>query len=168
VKLGFYVQVYGNVGGNGSTSQPGVFVNHNAVALAAYGPEISVGLDTTQVGFGAGTALPAGASATPLSGGFNPAAPAVAAPTFAAPAMPVVAPSLSVPVAPTMVAPVAPTMVAPSPTFLAPAMPSPPAVPAAPAVPMLTPSGVVAGGTYANFIQGGWSDLQMRQAGYIV
>jgi hypothetical protein len=156
VKLGYYVQVYGNVAGNGSVSQPGVYVNHNAIALAAYGPEISVGLDTTAVGFGGG-ALPAGASAVPLSGGFNPAAPAVAAPTLAAPAMPVAAPSMTAP---------APTLVAPSPTFL----PTPPApvAPAAPAEPVLTPTGVAAGGTYAAFRGAGWSDLQLRQAGYIV
>jgi hypothetical protein len=145
-----------------------VFVNHNAVALAAYGPEIFVGLDTTQVGFGVGTALPAGASATPLSGGFNPApamAPPAAVPTVGIPAPMAAAPSMSVPAAP---APA--TMVAPSPAFLAAAMPSPPALPAAPAVPAepaLTPAGVTAGGSYANFRAAGWTDVQLRQQGFI-
>jgi hypothetical protein len=150
-----------------------VFVNHNAVALAAYGPEIFVGLDTTQVGFGVGTALPAGASAVPLGGGFNPApamAPPAAVPTVGIPAPMAAAPSMTAPSIPTAPA-AAPTMVAPSPAFLAAAMPSPPALPAAPAVPtepVLTPAGVAAGGSYAAFRAAGWTDVQMRQQGFIV
>ena len=152
VKLGYYVQVFGNVGGNGSASQPGVYVNHNAVALAGYGPEISVGLDTASVGFGAGVVLPAGASAAPVAAMAMPAAPAV-----------------GLPVPPVAVAP-APTFVAAAPAFLAPAMPQPPAVPAAPPVPAepaLTPAGVAAGGTYAAFRQAGWNDAQLRASGFL-
>lgn len=160
VKLGYYVQVYGNVAGNGSSSQPGVYVNHNAVALSAYGPEISVGLDTTSVGFGGG-ALPAGASAVPL--GMS-GAPAVLAPGIAPTAAPLALPGAAVSMP-------APTAVAPAPTFLAAAMPSPPALPPAPVVqaePALTPAGVAAGGTYAAFRQSGWNDVQLRQQGYII
>lgn len=67
VKLGYFVQVNGDVAGNGSQSQPGVYVNHSMVALQAYGDEIVVGPDATAVGFGA-SPLPAGASATPPAG----------------------------------------------------------------------------------------------------
>ncbi len=64
VKLGYYVQVNGDVDGNGSQQQPGVFINHSMVALSAYGEEIYVGPDASAVGFGAAP-LPAGAMATP-------------------------------------------------------------------------------------------------------
>lgn len=83
VKLGYFVQVNGDVTDNGSMQQPGVFINHSMVALAAFGEEISVGPDASSVGFGQG-ALPAGAMATP--------APAFVAPVSAAPAAPVAAP----------------------------------------------------------------------------
>jgi hypothetical protein len=64
VKLGYYVQVNGTVDGNNSQQNPGVFINHNMVALSAYGEEIFVGADPLKAGFG-DAALPAGALATP-------------------------------------------------------------------------------------------------------
>jgi len=173
VKCGYYVQVFGNVSGNGSVSQPGVFVNHSGIALAGYGPEISFGPDMAAVGFGKGVALPPGASATPLAGAFNPA-PA---------AGPVAMPGMPAPVAMPAVA-AAPTMVAPNTAFLQPpvvgavpgmvaAMPSPPAMqmpglPPAPAEPQLTPKGVASGFTYAQYRAGNWTDEVLRQHGLIV
>lgn len=80
VKLGYYIQVNGDVDGNGSSQRPGVFVNHSMVALSAFGPEIIVGPDPTSAGFGSAP-LPAGAMAQPPAQ-FNPA------PAFPAPIQP--------------------------------------------------------------------------------
>lgn len=66
---GCYVQVAGGVKGNGNTQQPGVFLNHNAVCLIAYGERlVTGGFDVAQAGFGG--AAPAGARTTP-PGGFT-------------------------------------------------------------------------------------------------
>lgn len=172
VKCGYYVQVFGNVSGNGSVSQPGVFVNHSGIALAGYGPEINFGPDMAAVGFGKGVALPPGASATPLAGAFNPAP---AAAPVAMPGMPVQAAMPAVAVAPTMVAPntafLQPPVVGAVPGMVA-AMPSPPAMqmpglPPAPAEPQLTPKGVASGFTYAQYRAGNWTDEVLRQHGLI-
>jgi len=147
VKLGYYVQVYGSCDGNGSQSQPGVFVNHGMVAMAGYGPEISVGPDASAVGFGKGPA-PAGMMSAPAAGAFNPAPP--------------VAPVPGVP--PIMAAPPAPVAVAPNPAIL---MPPPPAavVPAAPpAGPVMTAK--AAGVTYEQMVAGGWTREALVQHGY--
>ena len=82
IKCGYFIQVSGSVEANGNTNNPGVYLNHNMVALAGYGEEIHTGPDPRSVGFG-GQPLPAGASATPLGGGFNPAQP----PSTGAPVM---------------------------------------------------------------------------------
>lgn len=79
---GYFVQVSGSVEPNGNPGNPGVYLNHNMVALAGYGPEISSGPDATAVGFG-GAPAPAGMMAQPAQPAFNPAA---AAPVAAAPA----------------------------------------------------------------------------------
>ena len=84
IKCGYYVQVFGTVNSNGSQNQPGVYLNHNYVALSGYGDEISNGPDPAAVGFGG--VLPAGASSTPLAaipptGAGAPIPPAVVAPT---------------------------------------------------------------------------------------
>lgn len=73
---GYYVQVAGNVVGNGSLNRPGVLVNHGMVARIGYGPEIVFGPDPTSAGFGQ-EPMPSGASATPV-GTFQAAAGAVA------------------------------------------------------------------------------------------
>jgi hypothetical protein len=72
VALGYFIQVHGNVSDNGSTQQPGVFLNHAMVAFAGYGTRIIVGPDPKSVGFGKGP-KPAGVMASPPGGGFNPA-----------------------------------------------------------------------------------------------
>lgn len=81
-KPGFFVEVAFSVEGNGSQSQPGVYLNHSMVCFRAYGQEITFGPDVASAGFGAAP-LPAGASMTPPAGAIPmPQAPA------AAPALP--------------------------------------------------------------------------------
>lgn len=72
VNLGDYVQVYGSVDGNDSSLNPGIYLNHQLVALIGYGDRIQPAnrIDPTAVGFGG--ALPPGASLTPKANGFNP------------------------------------------------------------------------------------------------
>ena len=65
IKAGYYIQVFGSVASNESDNQPGVYLNHNYVALAGFGEEIRTGPDAAAVGFGG--ALPAGASMTPVA-----------------------------------------------------------------------------------------------------
>lgn len=167
VKLGYYVQVNGDVDGNGSSQQPGVFINYSMVALSAYGPEIFVGPDASTVGFG-NAALPAGAMAAPV-GGFNPVAPAAAAPQpspYQAPVYPPqsVPPAAYQPPAPAMAAP------APNPAFLAippaPAMPPVPTAPPAPAPKQMTPK--AGGASYEQMIAAGWNDALLVQHGMMV
>lgn len=139
VKLGYYVQIAGNVEGNKSMSQPGVYLNHRMVALSAAGPEIVVGPDATSAGFGQ-SPLPPGATPLPVS-------PAVAA--FTAPtAAPVTAP------------------VTPHPGFLT-AAPPPPAAPppAAPPAPVRVMLPAAGGATYEAMISAGWTDAQLVQHG---
>lgn len=64
VKPGYFVEVAFSVEGNGSQSQPGVYLNHSMVCFRAYGPEIVFGPDVASAGFGQ-AALPTGASMTP-------------------------------------------------------------------------------------------------------
>ena len=71
VKPGSYIQVNMSVAGNKSIQQPGIYLNHRMVSFQAFGPLIKFGTDPKAVGFGS-AALPAGASRTPVSGGFNP------------------------------------------------------------------------------------------------
>ena len=159
VKLGYYVQVFGSVSGNGSLQQPGVFLNHGMVALSAYGPEIVVGPDAAAVGFGGG-ALPAGASAVPVSAPFNPAppagspVPAVGAPYVPTPAAAVTPPAMTpaVVAAATVVPPIVPN----------PAILQPPPPPAAPARVMLP---AAQGATYEAMVAAGWTDALLIQHG---
>ena len=64
LNLAFFVQVAFSVDGNQSTSQPGVYLNHSMVCLRGFGPEIVIGPNVEDAGFGAAP-LPAGASLTP-------------------------------------------------------------------------------------------------------
>ena len=168
VKLGYYVQVNGDVDGNGSSQQPGVFINHSMVALSAYGPEIVVGPDASSVGFGTAP-LPAGAMAAPV-GGFNPVAPAAAAPQAYQPPAPAAAYQPPVPAA--AYAPPAPAMAAPAPNPAvlavppAPAMPPVPLAPPAPAPKQMTPK--AGGATYEQMIAAGWNDTLLVQHGMMV
>lgn len=66
VKRGYYVRIYGDIDGNGSAQQPGIYLNHSLVELAGYGEEIQSGPDGSVFAETAAQ-LPAGASATPLA-----------------------------------------------------------------------------------------------------
>lgn len=171
VKLGYYVQVNGDVDGNDNAMKPGVYINHSMVALSAYGEEIHVGPDASQAGFG-GAPLPPGASATPV-GGFNPApsaAPLGFPPAGAAPAVPPMA-GTAIPASPSS------TPAAPNYSFLgapgapSPAIPQAPGVPVAPpvpAAPVHTMTPAAQGATYEQMIAAGWTDALLRQHGMMV
>lgn len=66
---GYYIEVYANVIGNTGPS-PGVYLNPIAVNRVAFGEKlVQANVDTSSVGFGQ-SAVPAGASLTPVGGGF--------------------------------------------------------------------------------------------------
>ena len=183
VKPGYFAQVAATVDGNGSTSQPGVYLNHQMVCFSAYGPEIFFGVRPEEAGFGAAP-LPAGASMTP---------PATVIPMPAAASVPSAMPAaIPTPIASTS----APIPVTPNPAFLqvpgapvAPAVPSqssptpPPAAPAAPVVP--TPPSTAAAipaspssgprmtekagaASYQAFVAAGWNDATLIANGYML
>ena len=159
VKPGYYIEVNGTVDGNGSQSQPGVYLNHSMVCFRAFGPEIVFGMAPEEAGFGQ-SALPAGATLTPPPSAFPMPAAAPAATPVAAPPV-TVTPNpgfLQVPSAP---APGASTPAAPAP----PTIPAPPA-PASPSSgPKMT--ALAAGASYQSFISAGWTDAAMIAAGYM-
>lgn len=137
IKPGYYAQICISVADNTPSPKPGVFVNAEIVALAAYGEVIQLGMeiDAASVGFG-GFALPAGAMTTPPAGLQ---APAPAAPA-AAPAVPV----------------------QPNHAFAnGPAPMAPPAAPAAPAAPVRQMLPAAGGVTYEAYIAAGWTDAQL-------
>jgi hypothetical protein len=156
VNLGDWVQVFGSCGGNGSQTQPGVFVNHSMVNFVGFGKRIVVGPDAASVGFGQGVVLPPGVSATPPSGTWAPAAVLPGAPdTLPLPAT--FFPAIATPALP-------PVVVAPNPAFL---MPAPP--PAAPALPVMRQMTAKArGATYESFIAQNWNDQLLVQHGYMI
>ena len=124
VKRGYYIRIYGQVTGNGSQQQPGIYLNHRMLELVGYGEEIATGPQADTV-FGAtapAAVLPAGASATPL---------ALVGPPLAHPG------AATAPVAATGPAAAPPAAgVAPAPDFLNPPPGTvPPAAPVAPAGP---------------------------------
>lgn len=158
VKPGYYVEIACSVEGNGSQSQPGVYLNHSMVCFRAYGQEISFGPDVASAGFGQ-AALPAGASMTPPASTVPmPAQPAPAPGAIYAPpggqAYPPVAGGVPAPLPPGGSAPMqyapapgvpaqAPIPVTPNPQFV---QVPPPNVPGAgvPAVPgVFSPPGAV-------------------------
>lgn len=147
VKPGYFVEVAFSVEGNGSTSQPGVYLNHSMVCFRAYGQEIQFGPDVASAGFGAAP-LPAGASMTP---------PASIVPLpQVAPIAPAPAP-VAMPVAPVPVAmPVAP--VTPNPSFAQ--------MPVAPLVRQMTPA--ANGVAYEAYIANGWTDAQLIANGLML
>ena len=194
-KPGYFVEVAFSVDGNGSQSQPGVYVNHSMVCFRAYGPEISFGPDVASAGFGQ-SALPAGASMTPPAGAIPmPQAPAAAPAAYAPPALPgapvgyapppvpagvpqipgvapaPLAPAGSVPMpyAPVPGAP-APIPVTPNPGFVQvpPPAPAPMAPPPAPVAPVRQMTANAQGVTYEAYVAAGWSDAQLVQNGLML
>lgn len=86
IKPGHFIQVLSSAAGNDGKS-PGIYLNHDAVAHSAFGPEITLQTtDFSTVGFGAAP-LPPGASAQPIGGLAVPGVPVAAAP--AAPPTPI-------------------------------------------------------------------------------
>lgn len=190
VKPGYFVEVAFSVEGNGSQSQPGVYLNHSMVCFRAYGQEIVFGPDVASAGFGQ-AALPTGASMTPplsaipMPQGQAPGAYAPPAlPGAPAGYMPPPVPGMpaGVPVLPgvPMAAPVAayapppaPIPVTPNPAFVQvppPAAPmAPPPAPPAPIDPIRRQMTAAAdGATYEAFIAAGWTDAQLVANGLLV
>jgi len=182
VKAGSYVEVRVGVDGNGSQSQPGVYLNYQMICFRAYGPEIHFGPNVAEAGFGQ-SSLPAGASAVPPASSVplpappaSPAPPAAPAPpAVAAPAPPavVVQPNpgfLQAVAAPGVASapPAPPAFPAPTatPAVAAPAPPAPPVSTVAPSSgPQMTAK---AGGvSYAAMVAAGWTDANMVAQGYL-
>lgn len=144
VKRGYFVQVMCEFVSNAPAPSPGLYANHQAVALIAYGPVMRGGdVDVSKAGFGVGVSLPAGASTVPPAAtGATPPPPATAAP----------APAASTP---------PPPVAAPAP---APA-PAPPA-PVQPAHDLTRVMLPAANGiSYDAYIAQGWTDEMLRQHG---
>lgn len=168
VKLGYYVQVNGDVDGNMNAMKPGIYINHSMVALSAYGEEIHVGPDATQAGFG-GAPLPPGASMTPVAGFAPPAAPLGTAPA-GVPQQPAFPGGTATPVSPSSVPPAAPNYqflgaapgMVPAAPGMMPAMPAP--VP--PQARVMT--ALAKGATYEQMIAAGWTDDLLRALGMMV
>lgn len=154
---GYAVQVIGSIAGNTGAS-PGIYLNHAAVGLRAYMPEIKTGGVDVTGKFGG--AVPAGATNVPAAGFVAPSTPAAPAPAAAAPA----APAAPAPAAPAPAA--APTAITPAPALMGiPTAPPPPgAAPAAPAAPIGRPPHK--GHPYEAYKAQGWTDEQLRADGY--
>lgn len=166
VKKGFYVQVMVEYVSNAPSQTAGLYANHRAVALSAYGPIIAGGdVDVSKAGFGQAP-LPAGAMTTPpagVSAGTPPPPGTPAPPVAGTPPPPAAAVSPPAVVAPPVQAP--PVVVPPV------AAPAPPVVPAHDLVAQPAPVRVMlpaAGGApYEAFIAQGWTDETLRANGYM-
>lgn len=181
---GDWVQVSGTVQGN-TGATPGVYLNHNIVALQYKGIPIVTGVDPKTVGFGqgprpAGYVAPTGSmSAPPVAGALPPGGqPAVNAGAPNVPAVPGVPGSVPVtsPTVPGVTSPsnvpapgVPQVAVTPQPGFLHPATGVPTApVPLAPVVavgPVMTAK--AGGATWAQFQAQGWTVEAARAQGYV-
>lgn len=163
-KTGYFVEVAFSVEGNGSTSQPGIYLNHSMVCFRAYGQEITFGPDVSSAGFGSAP-LPAGATMTPpLSALPMPQAPNVL-PQVPAP-VPAYAPAGAgavgnavPPVGAGGVGNAAPIPVIPNTQFLQ----VPP-----PAPPVYQMTAAANGTPYESFIAQGWTDALLIQHGYML
>ena len=137
VKSGYFVEVVGEVEGNGADNEsPGIYINHQLVCFRFYGQEISYGPNPDDFDFGTGGAAPVGASETPLA-------------TPALPSAPAPAPAAAIPPLPSAPAPAA----AISP------------LPSAPAPKVLTAK--AGGATYEAMVAQGWNDALLIEHGYM-
>jgi len=161
VRPGYVIQVVGTVKGN-TGSSPGVYLNHSAVGLRAYLPEIITRGVDVKGKFGG--AVPAGASTMPAAAAMPAPAPmpAVAAPPDAYTPPPTAAvpmqaapPVAVVPAPAIMGIPTVPA--APPAPAMAPAAPLPPPPPAAP-----THKGILV----AAYLAQGWTMDQLKADGY--
>lgn len=146
---GYFVQVLANCKDNKPSESPGVYLNPLAVALSGYGEIIATAsdVDTTSVGFG-GTALPPGASTTPVGMVTPPPAMNVAPVGFTGGPPPAMPPGVQ-----------------PHPGFLA-GPPVPPVPP--PAAPTVTMTAKANGVTHEAFVAAGWTDEALLREGYMV
>ena len=138
IYLGCYVQVRALVSDNGSTQQPGIYLNPNMVCYRGHGERIFVGVDPDSVGFGQ-DALPRGASLVPPGNPF-PVTPAAA--LVPAPALPISAASMPAPYHAVLTPVAAPTAPAPARAMTEKAT-----------------------HTYEQYIASGWNDIQLIQEG---
>lgn len=173
VKPGHFIQLFADVASNNNEQKCGIYINHNLVAYAGYGPEITFGPDAAEVGFGQGAAgaLPAGASSVPL-GAMTPPATGAAPLPPGAPSVPIASPPASGAVAtPPPVPAAAPSTAAvvpqptppPSTTFTANAAGAPP--PPTPVQPQRVMLPAAGGVPYEQFIASGWTDDLLIQHG---
>lgn len=146
VQAGDYIQVFGNVQGNNTQDNPGVYLNYIGVAFTGYGPRITYTADGTQMGFGKAP-VPAGVQSAP-TGNLNATTAATAAQATAPAAAPVPAPTPAP---------------APVPTPAAP--PPAPEVLAQPTAPVMTAK--ANGQPYEAFTAAGWTDEQLKANGYM-
>lgn len=157
-KPGYFVEVAFSVEGNGSAQRPGLYLNHSMVCFRAYGQEITFGPDVASAGFGQ-SALPSGASATPMAGTIPlPGAPA------AVPGAPAAVPG-AVPL------PLAPAGSAPMPSAPAPAAPAPTPVipnPNFAQIPVHQMTALANGIPYQAYIDKGWTDAMLVQNGLML
>jgi hypothetical protein len=190
IKRGYYVRVSGTVEGNANPQRPGIYVNLDMVELSAYGPEIVSGPDAGEAFGAAPTALPAGASPTPLTppptgapGAPGAPMPAAAPPVPGAPPapLPVAGPPAAATPYPAAASP-APASPAPYAGYMAPpaagpaplGAPAPAASPAPPVpttlpLPIASPTRVMLpaanGHSYESLIAAGWTDETLRANG---
>jgi len=189
-RRGWFYRIAGSIESNSNPAKPGMYMNLTGAEVCGYGAEIFSGLDAAEA-FAAPAALPAGASATPVTPGYAPqAAPAPAPAAYGAPpSAPAPAPAAYAPPPQAAPAPApaaytgyipqaapapAPAAYAPPPAAPAPAVYAPPpvAAPAPPPVPQAPPtpaSRMLPGSpyTYDQLIAAGWTEVQMVQAGYM-
>lgn len=156
VKKGFFVQVLGSVTKN-TGATPGLYWNHSAVAMSAYGPEISSGPDISQAKFGQGVALPPGATTTPPAGalpGSPPPPPPAAHAAIAAP--------------PPLVPGAAP---GPNSSYASPNAPAGVPLPSVHGAKVMSSKAISQGLTYESFQVGApgsqWTDALLVQEGYM-
>jgi len=170
IRLGYYVQVFGQVDGNNTPSKPGVFLNHSMVALTAFGPEIIIGPNASAVGFGQNVTLPAGASTTPIGSFAPPGLPGASPVPFVQTPAPFANAGFPMnyagtPATPLTTAPSAtppPSNIPPNPAFLQ--------IPGGgaglpPKARVMLPS--AGGNTYEQMIAQGWNDALLIQHGYM-
>ena len=164
VRPGYVIQVVGTVKGN-TGSSPGVYLNHNAVGLRAYLPEIITRGVDVKGKFGG--AVPAGASTMPAAATL-PTPPPSTAPAAAPAAWTPPPAAAALPPMPAAAAP--PTAVVPAPAVVgipvAPAAPpAPAAAPVAPRPPAARPphKGIPVDSYFAQ----GWTIEQLRADGYV-